>query len=117
MAAWSESHPAPRATLSDVADHIDHIAATAGIDHVGIGSDFDGITTTPDGLGDVSQYPALFVELLRRGHSETDLKKIAGLNLLRAFRAMERVADRLQSERGPSEARIEELDAPSPEAP
>ena len=117
MAAWSESHPAPRATLSDVADHIDHIAATAGIDHVGIGSDFDGITTTPDGLGDVSQYPALFVELLRRGHSETDLKKIAGLNLLRAFRAMERVADRLQSERGPSEARIEDFDAAPPAAP
>jgi len=82
----------PRATLSDVADHIDHIRKVAGIDHVGIGSDFDGFNGPPVGLEDVSKYPDLFVELLKRGYSEEDLKKIAGLNLLRVFRAVERVA-------------------------
>jgi membrane dipeptidase len=82
----------PRATLNDVANHIDHIRKVAGIDHVGIGSDFDGFNGPPTGLEDVSKYPDLFAELLRRGYSEEDLKKIAGLNLLRVFRAVERIA-------------------------
>jgi membrane dipeptidase len=84
--------PVPPATLSDVADHIDHLRKVAGIDHVGIGSDFDGFSGPPAGLEDVSKYPDLFAELLRRGYSEADLKKIAGLNLLRVFRAAEQVA-------------------------
>jgi len=81
-----------RATLNDVADHIDHVRKVAGIDHVGIGSDFDGFTGPPAGLEDVSKYPDLLAELLRRGYTEDDLKKVAGANLLRVLRAVERVA-------------------------
>ncbi|MCL4813057.1 MAG: dipeptidase [Vicinamibacteraceae bacterium] len=97
--------PPPPATLAQVADHIDHIRKVAGIDHIGIGSDFDGIDRGPVGLEDVSKYPALFAELLRRGYSDEDVKKIAGLNLLRVMRQAEQVAARLQKERGPSTAR------------
>ena len=89
---WEAANPSPRATLSDVADHIDHVRRLIGVDHIGIGSDFDGITTVPVGLEDVATYPALFAELLRRGYSEEDLKKIAGLNVLRAMRQMEAAA-------------------------
>jgi membrane dipeptidase len=95
---WTAANPEPRATVADVADHIDHIRRLAGIDHIGIGSDFDGITTVPVGLEDVSTFPNLFAELLRRGYSEEDLKKIAGLNLLRAMRAMENTAEQLRRE-------------------
>jgi membrane dipeptidase len=102
---------APRATLADVADHIEHIRDVAGIDHVGIGSDFDGISSTPIGLEDVSTYPALLAELSRRGWSEGDLRKLAGENLLRAWREVESVASRIQRTRGPSTATIEELDS------
>ena len=77
---------APRATLGDVADHIEHIRDVAGVDHVGIGSDFDGITDTPVGMEDVSTFLALFAELSRRGWSEEDLAKLAGGNVLRAWR-------------------------------
>ena len=91
-----------RATLSDVADHIDHVRRVAGIEHVGIGGDYDGISTVPVGLEDVSSYPALFTELARRGYSQEDLQRIAGLNLLRAMRAMEATATRLRTQRGPS---------------
>ncbi len=101
---------APRATLGDVADHIQYVREGAGIDHVGIGSDFDGISSTPAGLEDVSTFPALLEELSRRGWSEKDLRKVAGENLLRAWREAERVARRIQRERGPSTATIEELD-------
>lgn len=90
------------ATLSDVADHIDHARAVAGIDHVGIGGDFDGIPTVPAGLEDVSTYPALFAELIRRGYSQEELRKIAGLNLLRAMKEMEATAERLRATREPS---------------
>jgi len=100
----------PRATLSDVADHIEHVREVAGIDHVGIGSDFDGISSTPVGLEDVSTYPALFAELSRRGWSEPDLRKLAGENLLRVWRAAETAARRIQRVRGPSLATIQELD-------
>jgi membrane dipeptidase len=100
----------PRATLGDVADHIEHVRDIAGIDHVGIGSDFDGITSTPIGLEDVSTYPALLEELSRRGWSEEDLGKVTGENLLRAWREAETAARRIQRERGPSVATIQELD-------
>jgi membrane dipeptidase len=91
FAEWRKSHPQPRqATLLDVADHIDHIREVAGIDHVGIGSDFEGFKNPPAGLEDVSCYPALLAELQKRGYSETDLKKVAGENLLRVMRAAER---------------------------
>src|SRR5436309_4413650 len=83
---------APQATLAQVADHIDHIRAVAGVDHVGLGSDFDGITEVPVGLEDVSKFPDLIAELLRRGWSEQDVKKVAGLNVLRVLRATEQVA-------------------------
>lgn len=83
---------APRATLIDVADHIDHIRKVAGIDHIGLGGDFDGITQVVLGLEDVSTYPELIVELLRRGYSDDDVRKITGRNILRALRGAEAVA-------------------------
>ncbi len=100
----------PQATIADVADHIDHIANLAGVDHVGIGSDFDGIDSTPVGLEDVSTFPALFAELSRRGWTEEDLAKLAGENVLRAWREAEAVARRLQRERPPSTKTIQEMD-------
>jgi membrane dipeptidase len=111
LAAWQKAHPAPRATVAQVADHVEHVRKVAGIDHVGIGSDFDGIPTTPAGLTGVDTYPVLLAELLRRGWSDEDVKKLAGLNVLRAFRQAEQVAARLQKERPASDALIEELDA------
>ena len=94
----------------ELADHIDHLRDTMGIDHVGIGSDFDGGEPLPEGLTDVSCFPALLGELLRRGYSDDDVRKVAGGNVLRALRGAESVAARLQTERPPSEATIEELD-------
>ena len=102
LAAWQASNPAPRATLAEAADHIDHIRKVAGIDHIGLGGDFDGITDVPQGLEDVSTYPALTAELLRRGYKEDEVKKILGLNILRVMRAAEQVSKRLQATRGPS---------------
>jgi membrane dipeptidase len=102
VAEWSAAHPSPVAHLSDVADHIDHIRKIAGIDHIGLGGDFDGITAVPQGLEDVSRYPALTAELLRRGYNDDDVKKILGGNVLRVMRSVEKVARRLQAERGPS---------------
>jgi membrane dipeptidase len=107
---WFQSHPDPPATIGDVADHVDHVRDVAGIDHIGVGSDFDGAEWMPEGLGDVSCYPALFAELARRGHSDEDLMKIAGRNVLRVMRDAERVAGRLRAERPPSTATIEALD-------
>ena len=97
MEAWFKPRiqAAPRDDR-DVADHIDHIVKVAGIDHVGIGSDFDGITTWPVGLEDVSCYPRLTEELLRRGYSEADIHKILGGNVLRAFRQAGEVAKQLR---------------------
>ncbi|NOS68804.1 MAG: membrane dipeptidase [Verrucomicrobia bacterium] len=93
MAEWRRVQPRVReAALSDVADHIDHIRKVAGIDHIGIGSDFDGFSGPPEGLEDVSKYPALLAELLRRGYSKDDVKKVAGQNVLRVMRAVERAA-------------------------
>jgi membrane dipeptidase len=93
---WEAANPEPRATLSQVADHIDHIRRVAGIDHIGIGSDFDGITTAPAGLEDVSCFPALTAELLRRGYSDEDVGKVLGRNLLRAMRRTEQISRRLR---------------------
>ena len=107
---WRAEHPAPRATLRQVADHIDHIRKVAGIDHIGLGGDFDGITTVVQGLEDVSKYPDLTAELLRRGYTDDEVKKVLGLNVLRAWREAEQVAARLQKTRGPSTATIEALD-------
>ena len=101
---------APRATLSDVADHIEHVRDVAGIDHVGLGSDFDGISSTPVGLEDVSTFPVLLAELSRRGWTEEDLAKVAGGNVMRAWRQAETAARRIQRVRGPSTKTIEELD-------
>jgi membrane dipeptidase len=99
-----------KATLADAADHMDHVRRVAGPDHVGIGSDFDGIPTVPTGLEDVSKYPALVAELLRRGWPEADVNKALGLNALRVMRRAEDVAARLQKQRQPSTATIEQLD-------
>jgi len=97
MKEWRRAQPhQPRATLKDVADHIDHIRKVAGVDHVGIGSDFDGFHGAIEGLEDVSKYPALLAELLRRGYSKADVKKIAGLNVLRVMRAVEKISAKLQ---------------------
>lgn len=99
IAEWRMEHPEPRrGTISDVADHIEHIRRVAGIEHIGLGSDFDGYRGGIDGLDDVSGYPALLTELLRRGYSKDDLRKIAGLNVLRVLRAAERVAAEMQHE-------------------
>jgi membrane dipeptidase len=95
---WRKSHPEPKATLSMVADHIDHIRKIAGIDHIGLGGDFDGIDSVVEGLEDVSKYPALTAELLRRGYGDEDIKKILGLNILRVMRRAETVAASLKDE-------------------
>lgn len=101
--------PPPKATLAQVADHIEHVAKVAGIDYVGIGCDFAG-EGGPEGLEDVSRYPYLFAELIRRGWSDEKLRKLAGGNFIRAFAKAEAVAVRLQHERPPSTATIEGLD-------
>jgi membrane dipeptidase len=97
LAAWLAAHPRPTITVAQVADHIDHVRKLAGIDHVGYGSDFDGITWTPTGLEDVSTFPALTAELLRRGYSGDEVRKVLGLNLLRVMRAAEAAAARLSA--------------------
>jgi membrane dipeptidase len=112
MEQWRTSNPRPQATLAQVADHIDHVRKVAGPDHVGIGSDFDGIDHTPVGLEDVSTFPRLFAELVRRGWSDEDLRKLAGKNLLRVIRAAESTAARLQREHQPSTRTIDQLDGP-----
>jgi membrane dipeptidase len=89
---WEPSHPRPEATISQVADHIDHVREVAGLAHVGIGGDFDGTPSTPVGLHDVSRYPALFAELQRRRWSEADLRCLGGANVLRALRGAEEFA-------------------------
>ncbi len=104
LAAWEAANPRPHASIAEVADHIDHIRKVAGVDHIGIGSDYDGIDTTPDGMADVSGVPNLFAELLRRGYSESDCAKIADGNILRVLSQAEAVSARLRRERLPGEA-------------
>jgi membrane dipeptidase len=112
VARWTAEHPAPpRPGIGEVADHIEHIRRVAGVDHVGYGSDFDGIDCAPQGLEDVSKFPALTAELLRRGWTDADVEKVIGLNLLRVMRQAERVARRLQRERRPATATMAQLDS------
>lgn len=108
--AWRAAHPAPVVPLASVADHIEYIRKMAGVDHVGIGGDFDGITATIQGLNDVSTYPALFAELAHRGWSDQDMRKLAGENILRVMARAEEVAAQLQKTRAPSTRTIAELD-------
>jgi membrane dipeptidase len=102
MEAWTAANPRPQATLAQVADHIEHVRKVAGVDHVGLGSDFDGITNVPVGLEDVSTFPQLFAELIRRGWRDEDLRKLAGRNALRVLREAERTSEQLRKERQPS---------------
>jgi membrane dipeptidase len=108
--AFEQSNPRPVATVATVADHLDHMREVAGIDHLGIGGDYDGTAFTPDGLNDVSCYPNLIAELLDRGWSKTDLAKLTWQNAVRVLGAAEDVARDLQATRGPSNATIGELD-------
>ncbi|MGW0226788.1 dipeptidase [Actinopolymorpha singaporensis] len=110
---WRKEHPKPDAALSDVVAHVEHVREVAGIDHIGLGGDYDGTDTFPVGLGDVSGYPRLFAALLERGWSEQDLVKLAGANAIRALRDAEAVSRDLRTRRGPSIATIESLDAPA----
>ena len=115
--AWEKLHPPPEVTLSEVADHIDHIRQVAGIDHVGIGSDFDGIPATPKGLEGVDKFPDLLIELLRRGWTDDQLAKVAGENILRVLAQADVVGARLRAARVGSEATITALDGPTTAAP
>ena len=110
MDEWRRANPMPRGTLRTIADHIDHVVKLAGVEHVGIGSDFDGGEHMPVDLEDVSGFPNLIAELLRRGYTDDDVRGIARGNILRVMRGAEAAARRIQAERPPSEATIEELD-------
>ena len=94
---WRQTNPAPKASVIQVADHVDHVRKVAGIDHLGLGSDFDGITSVPVGLEDVSTFPTLIAELLRRGYTDDDIKKIASRNILRVMRAAEATAAKIRA--------------------
>ncbi|MQA77890.1 MAG: membrane dipeptidase [Streptosporangiales bacterium] len=104
-AKYREEHPRPAATLAQVADHVDHAREIAGVDHLGLGGDYDGCDGLPEGLEDVARYPHLFAELIDRGWSDDDLTKLAGHNVIRALRDAETVAARLQKERPASKVR------------
>jgi membrane dipeptidase len=116
LAEWVKAHPAPKVTLGEVADHIEHVRQVAGIDHVGLGSDFDGIPLTPTGLEGVDKYPDLLAELMRRGWTDDQIAKVAGENILRALASAENVAARLHASGKASEATVEELDGAAPKA-
>ncbi|MGH7494314.1 MAG: dipeptidase [bacterium] len=109
-AEYAAQHPRPKATIRHVADHFDHVRKVAGSNHIAVGSDFWGGGDMPEGLEDVSKFPYLFAELIRRGWSDTDLKKLAGENMLRVLREAEATALRLQKARPASTATIERLD-------
>ena len=111
FAQWRATHPRPTASISEVADHIEHIRKVAGVDHVGIGSDFDGINENVVGLEDVSTFPLLFAEFVKRGWSDKDLKKLAGENVLRVFREAEQVSAKLRKVRPASIETIQGLDS------
>ena len=89
---WIRDNPIPRGDVGTIVDHIDHIARTVGIDHVGLGSDFDGVSVLPQGLEDVSCYPHLTQEMLNRNYSESDIHKVLGNNLLRVLRHADQAA-------------------------
>jgi len=107
---WRAGHPRPAATLAQVADHVDHVREVAGIDHVGIGGDYDGTDQLPDGLQDVSCYPGLIAELLARGWSEADCGQLASGNILRVMHEAQAAASTISARQAPSRARIEDLD-------
>ena len=107
MDEWEEENPLPLPDIYDVADHIDYVKDKIGVEYVGIGGDYDGITLLPEGLEDVSTYPDLFAELLSRGYTEEELKKIAGLNALRVMEDVEEVARELENEEA-SDMRLED---------
>jgi membrane dipeptidase len=96
LAQWKKENPIPRGSIHDVVDHIEHIVKVAGIDHVGLGSDYDGIMSTPLQLEDVSTYPYITQELLNRGYKRDDIHKVLGGNALRAMRKAEEIATRLR---------------------
>ena len=106
-------HPQPRATLADVVAHCEHVRDVAGIDHIGLGGDYDGVTVLPAGLEDVSTYPVLLGALADRGWSADDLARLSCRNVLRVMRDVESVSRDLRGVRGPSLARIEDLDGPA----
>ncbi|MFD5124221.1 dipeptidase [Streptomyces sp. NPDC058385] len=108
--AFEEAHPRPVATVSTVADHLDHMREVAGVDHIGIGGDYDGTAFLPDGLGDVSGYPNLIAELVDRGWSDADLAKLTWQNAVRVLGGAEDVARDEQARRGPSNATLDQLD-------
>jgi membrane dipeptidase len=109
-AEYADDHPRPRAALGEVADHIEHVRTIAGIDHVGIGGDYDGTDDVPDGLEDVACYPALIAELLDRGWSRDECVRLIGGNVLRVLREAAAVSRSSAALRRPSTARIEDLD-------
>jgi membrane dipeptidase len=108
------AHPLPRATIAQLANHIEHVRKIAGADHVALGGDYDGTSELPVGMEDVSKYPYLFAELIRRGWSDEDLRKLANGNILRVLKQAEAVAERLQKTREPSTRTIEQLDRSIP---
>jgi membrane dipeptidase len=110
-ADYAARQPRPGATLADVADHVDHVRAVAGAEHVGLGGDYDGVDQLPAGLEDVSCYPALIAELAGRGWSDADLARLTSGNILRVLREAESAAVAISARQGPSAARIEDLDA------
>ncbi|WP_330239067.1 dipeptidase [Streptomyces sp. NBC_00525] len=112
-AAFEAAQPRPVATVATIADHLDHMRDVAGIDHVGIGGDYDGTAFLPHGLESVAGYPNLVAELMRRNWSAADLAKLTWRNAVRVLRAAEDVAREQRALRGPSHARIEQLDAPA----
>ena len=111
LVAWADAHPRPRATIDDVVAHIQHVRDVAGIDHVGLGGDFDGVDSLPDGVDGVDAYPRILAALMARGWSEADIRKLAGENVLRVMRAVEAVAESKKAER-PSLAELPDDGAP-----
>jgi len=113
LKAWDAAHPKPAVPMSVLADHADHIRKVAGVAHVGIGSDFDGVEDLPDGITGVDGFPLLLKELMRRGWSDADIRALAGENLLRVMAANETTA-RAMAKELPSTATLQALDSPPP---
>jgi membrane dipeptidase len=112
LADHRSTHPQPRSTMADVVSHVEHVREVAGVAHVGLGGDYDGVDHLPDGLEDVTGYPRLLAALADRGWSDDDLAALTCGNALRVLEEAEDVARDLAARRGPSLARIEDLDGP-----